>query len=177
MNEPESALVLRWQEGNADAAAELARRYAPAAGAVAYGILRDAALCEDVVQETFARATKSIRKLRSEERVGPFLVGIARHIALDMARTRSRSVSLGEDGWVARRDPAKDAARGELRARLREAVAKLPDDQRELFLMKYVSGMRYDEIARTVGITSDAVGQKLWRIRRKLQRELEDFRP
>ncbi len=181
MNEDDAVLARRWQRGDRHAAARTADRYAGALGAIAYGILGDASLCEDVVQESFVRASSRIHSLKNPERLGGFLVGIARHVALDMARKRKRETVAGGAGvgeqQAAARTPRQDAARAELRDRLRQAVSDLPEDQRDLFLMKYMSGLRYSEIANTLGITPDAVGQKLWRIRQKLQRELKDFRP
>jgi RNA polymerase sigma factor (sigma-70 family) len=56
-------------------------------------------------------------------------------------------------------------------------VAALPDDQRDIFAMKYVAGMSYAQVAQAAGITPEAVSQKLWRIRQKLQRELQEFKP
>lgn len=183
MNEDDAVLARRWQEGDGQAAARTAARYADALGAIAYGILGDASLCEDVVQESFARASRRIHSLKNPERLGGFLVGIARHVALDMARKRKReTVGAAEQQAVGEQHaapgtPRQDAVRAELRDRLRQAVSGLPEDQRDLFLMKYMSGLRYSEIANTLGMTQDAVGQKLWRIRQKLQRELKDFRP
>jgi len=56
-------------------------------------------------------------------------------------------------------------------------MAALPEDQRDIIAMKYVAGMSYAAIAGVLGITPDAVSQKLWRVRQKLQNELLEFRP
>lgn len=169
-------MARRWRQGDRNAAAEVAGRYADALGAVAYGILGDVSLSEDVVQETFARAAKRRDALRQEERLGGYLVGIARNVAVDVSRQRRRETGLG-DNHRAASDPGMDASRAELAEALREAVGALPEDQRDLFLMKYVSNMRYAAIGRVLGMSGNAVGQKLWRIRMKLQKQLEDFRP
>ena len=146
----------------------------------------DASLCDDVVQETYARAVKGLHRIEQDGKLGGYLVGIARNVAVDVARRRGResAYAAGErgngeyrGGGGAGSSPSEDAARGELRRRLESAVAALPEDQREIFLMKYVAGMRHGEIARALGTSSVAVSQKLWRVRRKLQRELQEFRP
>jgi len=67
--------------------------------------------------------------------------------------------------------------RNEAAGALREAMAALPEDQRDIIAMKYVAGMSYAAIAGVLGITPDAVSQKLWRVRQKLQNELLEFRP
>ena len=92
-------------------------------------------------------------------------------------RARKRERPLTGQASPARANPARDAARAELRETLRAAIATLPEDQRDLFTMKYVAGMGYRQIGHVLGLSENAVGQKLWRIRQKLQKELEDFRP
>lgn len=170
-------LVARWRRGDRSAFSEVAERYGDALGAIAYGIVGDLSLSEDVVQETFVRASKSIGSLQEPWRLGGFLAGIARHVALDMVRKRGRKGVANGLRQRNPRTPAQEAHRRELAGRLREAVSKLATDQREVFLMKYMAGMSYAEIARTLETTREAVGQKLWRIRTKLQQELKDYRP
>ena len=67
--------------------------------------------------------------------------------------------------------------RNEAANALRDALAALPEDQRDIIAMKYVAGMSYADIARVLGISPEAVSQKLWRVRQKLQSELLEFRP
>ena len=74
-------------------------------------------------------------------------------------------------------NPGREAMRNETAERLGEVLAALPEDQRDIIAMKYVAGMSYGAIAETLGITPDAVSQKLWRVRQKLQKELLEFRP
>ena len=174
----DEVLARRWRRGDAQAAAAVVARYTDALGAVAYGILGDVSLAEDVVQETFARAAKGIRTLEDPARLGRWLVGIARHAAVDTVRKRRRERPLGrQDVPSPHGNPGREAARAELRTLLREAVTALPEDQRDLFVMKYTAGMSYREIGRVLAMSPDAVGQKLWRIRQKLQHKLEDLRP
>jgi len=165
-------------KGGSDEAARAVRRHANAIGAVAMAILRDSSLAEDVIQETSLRATRSISRQNQNGKLGGYLVGIAHHVARDMARKRRRETrrhleverSPGHQGL-------SEVTRSESRERLEAALAELPRDQREVFLMKYVAGMRYSEIASTLDLTEDAVSQKLWRVRQKLQKTLEDLRP
>jgi RNA polymerase sigma-70 factor (ECF subfamily) len=176
--EPVDALLMkRWQAGDATAAAQACERYGSTLYAVAYAVLGDGALAEDAVQETFARAAANPRSVIGVERLGPWLAGITRHAAIDMARKRRREEPLGERETAARHTPYGEATRHELRDHLQQAVDRLPADQREIFALKYIAGLRYADIARVVGTTPEAVSQKLWRIRQKLQEELKEFRP
>jgi len=176
--EPTEALLMkRWQKGDATAAAAVVERYTGALGATAYSVLGDASLAQDAVQEAFTRAAARVGGLNGVDRLGPWLLGIVRHAALDLARKRRREVPIGDRDGEARGTPETDAARSELRDRLQRAIDALPADQREVFAMKYVAGLRYADIALAIGTTPEAVSQKLWRIRQKLQEELREFRP
>lgn len=177
MEPRDEVLARRWKRGDPHAAAAVVNRYADALGAVAYAIVRDVCLAEDVVQETFTRAAKRIGTLDDPARLGFWLVGIARHVAVDVVRGRTREQPLAGQDPPARGNPGGDAARSELRDTLRAVIAGLPEDQRDLFAMKYVAGMGYRQIGHVLGLSENAVGQKLWRIRQKLQKKLEDFRP
>lgn len=176
-NQDDAALARQWRAGNREAATVAVKRFSKALGAVAYAALGDHALAEDVVQETFARAQRAIRTLKEDGKLAGFLTGIARNIAMDTLRKRGRERPLEFDGPAAPGTPEADAVRAELRERLRVAVARLESDQRELFLLKYQAGLGYAEIARTLNTTPEAVSQKLWRIRKKLQQELKEFKP
>ena len=176
MEPTDANLARRWQRGDGTAAATVVTRYTDALGAVAFAVLGDFSLAEEAVQETYARAAKRIDQLKKPERLGAWLMGIARHVALDALRQRKREVPLTANAYRARGHPALHAARTELAERLYTAIAGLPENQRDLFAMKYVAGMSYAEIGRVLDMTPEAVGQKLWRIRKKLQDKLKEFR-
>ncbi len=175
----DESLARGWQRGDEASARAVVDRYADALGAVAYGILNDHSLAEEAVQESFARAARTIRQLKDPQRIGSWLVTIARNAAYDLHRKRAirRETPLAGVDAATAADPGRDARRNELADRIRSVVATLPEDQRDLFLMKYMADMSYAAIAATLGITPEAVSQKLWRIRRKLQQELQEFRP
>lgn len=178
MEQSDAILVRRWQNGDVRSAAVIVERYTDVLGAVAFAILHDVSLAEDAVQETFTRATIAIRKLNDPARLKAWLIGITRHVALDIVRKRDRERPLhGHKAPAFSGNTGRHADRAELQASLQSAVAALPDDQRDLFAMKYVAGMTYQEIGQALEMTPEAVGQKLWRIRQKLQEELKDFRP
>ncbi|MFO7974386.1 MAG: sigma-70 family RNA polymerase sigma factor [Candidatus Hydrogenedentota bacterium] len=173
----DASLVRRWRRGDGKAAAVVVDRYTDALGAVAYGVTRNRGLAEEAVQETFARATRILGKLKKPARLGPWLVSIVRHVAVDMTRRRNRETPLGDRDMAALSNPGHEAMRSEAATILGEALAALPEDQRDIIAMKYVAGMSYAAIAEALGITPEAVSQKLWRVRQKLQKELLEFRP
>jgi len=167
----DAQLVRRWQDGDAAAFAEAARRYARSMGAVAYAVQ----MVDDIVQESFSRAASGIGEMRQAERLGPYLTGIARNVARDSLRRKSRNGREHDVPHLDRRTPSLRAGQNELAERLRRALEELPDDQREIFSLKYQTRQSYTEIARTLGMSEGAVAQKLLRVRRKLQEALKDF--
>lgn len=171
----DTELARRWQHGDRNAAATAMARYTDLLGAIAYGIVHDVSLAEDVVQETYARAARDIGRLRETSKLGGYLVGIARNVAKDIAKKQRREAPLDFHDPPAKNDTLLQAKRSELRTHLRKAVAELPEDQRELFNLKYVAGATYRQIAKALGITETAVSQKLWRIRKKLQETLQEI--
>lgn len=176
MKQDDAHLVQRWRSGDDAAATAIVDRYANAMGAVAYAVLEDYALAEDAVQDAFVRASNGLSGLKRPERVGSWLIAIARNLALDVARRRDREVALEDFDVADHASPARVASNNEVGRHIREAIDDLPSDQREIFMMKYIAGMRYHEIAEVLGISRDAVAQKLFRVRQKLQHQLEAFR-
>lgn len=173
----DESLARRWRSGDGHAAAVVIERYTDAMGAVAYGVTRNRSFAEEAVQEAFARAARRIAQLNDPARLGPWLVGIVRHVAIDMVRRRARETQLDTHDVAAKGDPGHDAMRNEALRGLEEAIAALPEDQRDILLMKYMAGMSYTAIAEALGTSPEAVSQKLWRVRQRLQRELLEFRP
>ncbi len=173
----DASLVRRWLSGDGNAAAAVVERYSDALGAIAYGVVRNRVLAEDAVQETFTRAARTLGQLNNPARLGPWLAGIVRHVAVDTVRRRTRETPIGEHDIASAGNPGHEAMRNEAAGALRDAMAALPEDQRDIIAMKYVAGLSYAAIARVLGMTPDAVGQKLWRVRQKLQNELLEFRP
>ena len=176
MDASDSQLVKQWQAGDRGAFAEAARRYTRAMGAVAYAIVGDVHMAEDVVQESFARAARRIDYIQRGDRLGPYLTGITRNVALDAVRKRSRNGRAADTPAIDRRDPSIRAGESELREHLAAALKTLPQDQQEIFALKYISGMRYGQISQALGVSEGAVAQKLLRVRRKLQEALQEFR-
>jgi len=129
---------------------------------------RDSA--EELAQETFVRAYQGLASFRGEARFSTWLVQIALHVArnhLKRKRRNAKVVSLDElqerdamdSRWLreTRRSFSADGGveNQELAVRLGRAMDQLPHSYREVFVLKHVQEMSYEEIAR---ITGDSVG-------------------
>ena len=135
-------------------------------------LLRDPAAAEDVTALAFERAYRRRRtfdRRRGEQR--PWLFGIARNAALDELRRRRRvAVLVGEPADLAE---VSDSDEGEValrRTAVNAALAKLPAREREIVALKFHAGLSNAELARVIGISESNAGTLLYRTMEKLRK-------
>jgi RNA polymerase sigma-70 factor (ECF subfamily) len=121
-------------------------------------------LARDLTQEVFLRVSRAAVPVASEDQQAGWLFRIARNVALDHHRQRKRrpEEALG----------VLDIANGapqEATAALNQALSKLPEIDRDVFLMRQMSGLGYDEIATPCELTPDAVRNRIHRARLQLR--------
>ena len=157
---------------------QLIDEHAAAVYHVAFGVLRDAQLAEDVVQETMIKAWKSLGDFRGESSTRTWVLRIAHNTAIDaLRRRRERSVApsdLRDDDGSTVDDPARRAeGRADVEL-LREALAALDEMSRTIVVLREVDGLSYQEIADTLEIPIATVKTRLLRARRALDGALRD---
>lgn len=147
------ALVSRSDEA---ALAELYDRFGGAAYALARRIVRDPELAEDVVQESFLSVWRGAGRFVPERaRASSWLLTLVHRRAVDLVRReqRRRADPLGEaalpDGDE--RSAADEAWLRLERERVQEALARLPDQQRELLELAYFGGFTQSQLAERLG--------------------------
>lgn len=127
--------------------------------AVAFAVLQDRAEAEDVVQETFVRAWNKRRWMRDPAKFPAWLTTVARNRACDILRKR-RTVSLDAgvpemaDAQGARPD---ETAGDDMRAHVQTALGSLPEQHRTALTLRYMEGMDYLTIERTMGLSNGAL--------------------
>jgi RNA polymerase sigma-70 factor, ECF subfamily len=163
----EAELVGAARKGDVESFGELYRRhYAPAVG-IAYGVLGDRHLAEDVAQEAFVIASRQVAGLRNAERFAPWLCTIARRVAGQMARSRRERNTLDDaEATPARSDGPHPSDL------VRQAVLDLPERSREVVVLHYFTGLSHKEIAASLGLSAEAVHGRLVRARRILAERL-----
>jgi len=128
---------------------------------------RDDAL--DVLQETFTYLLKKLPRLRLSASMTTFLYPVVRNLSLALVRRRKRYV-LSEE--VLRELAALGAeAAGASRAELANALAALPEAQREVLLLCYVDGMTLREIAQALKLPLGTVKSRLHNALNRLRRD------
>ncbi len=182
-------LVLRAQRGELPAFNALVLRHQDQAYGLALRFLGSPQAAEDVTQEAFLRAYRNIARFRGE-RFHAWLLTIVANAARDELRRARRRPQQSLD--AARADderpaidppdpgplPEQTVLRGELRARLEQALRTLPDEWRVLVLLADVHELAYEEIATAAGIPVGTVKSRLSRARARLRSELRaELRP
>jgi RNA polymerase sigma-70 factor (ECF subfamily) len=153
---------------------DLVRDHAKTVFRVAYSVVRNHADAEDVAQETFLRATKHGR-LDAIENHRAWLVKIAWRLALDRAK-RSPEQPLDDiaETLRSREGPLDDALTQQQRMRLlRQLIATLPSDLRQVIVLSTVDEMTSSDIAGVLGIPEGSVRTRAMRARQVLRQKME----
>lgn len=168
-------LMIRYQDGDREAANELVRRVAPMLFGFLSGPGRSRSDTEDLVQQCWLRIHKSRHTYRPSEPLLPWIFAVARHASLDEYRRRKRLDSrelLVEQLPENPQQPETPMAG--LKDELGHYLEQLPASQREVILMMKVSGMSLEEVARATSSSVGSVKQKAHRAYEKLRRLLGD---
>lgn len=121
----------------------------------------------DLTQDVFLRVSRSVIPAASEGAVRGWLFQIARNLALDHHRSGQRRPHVEVLTDTAARPASQDTT-----AEVNEALASLTDVDRDVFLMREVAGLGYEEIAAACGLTPDAVRNRIHRARLQLRDQL-----
>jgi RNA polymerase sigma-70 factor, ECF subfamily len=148
-----SRLMAGYQAGHAASFDALHAELAPLLRRYLIAVTRDAALAEDLLQETFLRLHKVRHTYDPARPVEPWAYAIARHVFLMAHRRarRSREAPEVQADDPMRPAPAPDPSRVAA-YELARALQELPPDRREAVVLHHVWGFRFDEIAARLGI-------------------------
>jgi RNA polymerase sigma-70 factor, ECF subfamily len=164
--------VARAKAGDSEGLHYLYVRYADDVRRFINGLVRDQYEAEDITQNVFAKLMKAINKY--EERAVPFdawILRVARNAALDHLRAKraipTEEVRLTDTG---RAETAQDRGRA-----LRQALEDLPEDQREVLVLRHIVGLSPVEIADTLDKSESSVHGLHHRGRRSLRSNLTEL--
>jgi RNA polymerase sigma-70 factor (ECF subfamily) len=164
--------VARAKQGDTNALHFLYVRFADDVCAYAQSIVRDAHVAEDITQVVFAKLMKAIHKYeRRDVAFAAWLIRVTRNVALDHIRA-SRQVPVAE---VRTSDEGDEQVDLERALCLREALQRLPADQREVLLLRHVAGLSPPEIAKCLGRSEASIHGLHHRGRRALRAALREL--
>jgi RNA polymerase sigma-70 factor (ECF subfamily) len=128
-----------------------------------------AEVAHDLTQDVFLRVSRTTVPRAVDGELGAWLFRIARNIVVDYRRQMGRRPA----GAAADAQEAGRSASQETTAAVNQALAALPELDRDVFLLREVAGLGYDDIANTCDLTPDAVRNRIHRARLALRRQLE----
>ena len=154
----DAALIAAWRGGDEQAAAELVERHARALARFLVASGAPESDVDDLVQDTFIRAFRSVDRFRGQCRFRTWLLTIGSNVLKDFGRRASRRKVMPLDEGVrdSRGDPHDNAVANEAEARLATGLQGLPRMQREVFLLRAQQGYEYEEIAAALATTPGA---------------------
>jgi len=155
-------------------------KHGPAVWQTAYRLLGNHADAADCFQETFVSALETSQRQRVWN-FSALLVHLATTRAIDRLRQRFRQsrCSVAPADWAAvpstNPGPAQQAQQRELATRLQKSLSQLPPQEAQVFCLRYLNDMSYRQIAKALGIKTNAAGVLLHRARAKLRESFESL--
>src|SRR5579862_2843974 len=188
----DEVLMVRFQRGERAAFATLVRRHQTALFNFALRHVGAQAVAEEVVQDAFVRVVQNAADFKHEARFTTWVYTILRNLCIDQLRRRAlrRHPSLDErasrrgdeEGPTlleqtadSRASVEREATGTELKERIARAVETLPDEQREVFLLREVSNLPFKEIATVTGVPENTVKSRMRYALERLQQALCDY--
>ncbi len=185
-------LLRRFNQGDDAAFEVLVRRFERPLYNFILRSTRDAEQASELLQEVFLRVVQRSGEFQGQSKVGTWLYTIARNLCIDtsrkMAFRRHRSLdapsSGGDDGDAPAlldriASPVAGSDRAvigqDLQARIQTAVEALPEEQREVFLMRELQNMPFKEIAEVLGVPENTVKSRMRYALERLQRALAEY--
>jgi RNA polymerase sigma-70 factor (ECF subfamily) len=175
-------LISRCQQGEQDALKEIFNLYHKKVYRIAYGVVRQREEALDIVQEVFIKLFRSIKNFKGKSHFYTYLYRMAMNTAIDHTRKRKKSsaISLNEEGFLEPSDgvekrPDSLLLEKELEERVKQALEKLPVDQKKTLIFREVEGLSYGEIAEAMECSIGTVMSRLHYGRKRMQELLKDY--
>jgi RNA polymerase sigma-70 factor (ECF subfamily) len=181
-------LIARAQAGDPSAFDELIVKYSPRLYGLVYNMTSNHEDTNDLLQDVWAKAYRSIKGFRMQSSFYTWLHSIAVNMTINFLKKRGRRHAMSLDDvdsgvqndkefleLTASTNPVREADLGELQKRLNEAMLKLSVDHRAVVTMFDIQGMPHAEIAKILKVSEGTVRSRLFYAHRQLQNFLTEF--
>jgi RNA polymerase sigma-70 factor (ECF subfamily) len=177
----DAELVARSKQQDTVAFGELVNRYQKTVFRIVLRMVKSQDDADDLTQDTFVRAYRGLKTFKEEYDFHPWLYRIAVNQAINFINKRKRQAAVDLDDvpegdiqqGPAPESPIQSASREELMEHLEAALAKLPEEQRTVFVLRVQEGLSYEEIAEVMDTPKGTVMSRLARARMALRKFLK----
>lgn len=178
--EHEKHCIERVLKGDANAFEHLVHAYEKTVYNLALRTLGNREDAEDVTQEAFLKAYRSLDSFRGDSKFSVWLYRIVSNLCLDLLRSRQRKPTQSltvedDDGEIGELEisdehfsPEKLLDRKLTRESVQRGLSALPDDARQILLLRELQGMSYEEIGQALDLEPGTVKSRIFRARKRL---------
>lgn len=176
MEEDLTQLIILAQGGDRDAYGKIYGIFYKRIWRYCHFNTQDRELSQDICQETFIKAWKAIPSfsIKKGGSLQAFLFRIARNLIIDNSRKKKTASLENYENLASNEDLAENVDRKDENKKLKEAMAKLNERDRQIVVLHYFEEMSGAEIARVVGIREGALRVRTHRIIKKLKELMEE---
>ncbi|HEY9166287.1 MAG TPA: sigma-70 family RNA polymerase sigma factor [Candidatus Kryptonia bacterium] len=172
-------LVEQVRSGNDRAFGELVNRYERKVFFVVKRMLNDDDEASDATQEVFIKLHDSLKKFRGEANLYTYVYRIATNVAISYLRKRKVRAVVRLDEVISNmlaggKEPERDADREELKKLVADAVASLPVQQKQVFILRFYEELSYEEIARVMHRSMGAMKANYFHAMKKIGEYLKN---
>jgi RNA polymerase sigma-70 factor (ECF subfamily) len=181
-------LVASTQAGDARAFDQLVVRFSPRLYGLVYNMTSSHEDTNDLLQEVFAKAYRSIKGFQGKSSFYTWMHTIAVNMTINFLKKRNRRKTMSLDdvdngilndpdfiAATSNGDPSHSANLGELQKKLNESMMKLSHDHRAVVTMFDIQGMPHAEIAKILKVSEGTVRSRLFYAHKQLQNHLQEF--
>lgn len=175
----ENEIIRSVLRGNVNDFEKLVTAYEKNVYNIALRMVGDPEDAADMTQETFIKAYRALSSFRGDSKFSSWLYRIASNVCLDFLRSRSRhpQVSLStvdEDDRATfelpdmRQNPEEQLMKKLGMESVRRGLEQLPEQQRQILVLRELGGLSYAELAQTLGLEEGTVKSRIFRARKRL---------
>ena len=179
-SEIDRELIERFHGGDEKAFTLLVDHYKKKVYFTAYRFVGNHDEADDLSQETFMRVYGSLRRFRGDSSFYTWMYRIVVNLCINHLKMKSRATRVPLEDVAhhvsdPRSDPERDLKNRKIRDRLNEAIARLPEKQRLVFMLHQFDGLQHKEIARMLNKSEGGIKANYFHAIRKLRRHMEEF--
>lgn len=166
-------IIARARRGDADAFEQLVAAYRNQVFRLALRMCGNEADADEVAQEAFLSAWKGLPNFRGESRFSTWLYQLTTHAAIDLMRREKRQAAAEDIDEITAADdgpsPQQQVERTETQREIRSALMQLPEEYRQVLLLRFMQELSYEEIGRALKLPVGTVKSRLNRAKAQLK--------